>query len=141
VNAYLPKPFTTEELEAAPCVTAGNERASVLLDRRCIDEIRHIEQVAGRHDMLAGFIVTLERNLAGFPAAFSDYIARGDATGAQRAAHTLKGTCHQLGAQALGDLFAAIEHSAKDGDYAGAQRTFDGAAALIASSLEALKQA
>jgi HPt (histidine-containing phosphotransfer) domain-containing protein len=141
VNAYLPKPFTTEQLEAAPCVGAENERARVLLDRRCIDEIRHIEQVAGRHDMLAGFIVTLERNLAGFPAAFADYIARGDATGAQRAAHTLKGTCHQLGAQALGDLFAEIERSAKAGDYAAAKRTFDAAGSLISGSLEALKQA
>jgi HPt (histidine-containing phosphotransfer) domain-containing protein len=140
VNTYVPKPFTTE-LEAAPPVEAENQRAAVLLDRRCIDEIRHIEQVAGRHDMLAGFIVTLERNLAGFPAAFSEYLARGDTNGAQRAAHTLKGTCHQLGAQALGDLFGSIEHSAKAGDYAGAQRTFDGAAGLIASSLKALKQA
>jgi hypothetical protein len=53
----------------------------------------------------------------------------------------LKGTCHQLGAQALGDLFADIERSTKAGDYAEAKRKFDGGASLIAQSLEALKHA
>jgi two-component system sensor histidine kinase/response regulator len=112
-----------------------------LLDRGLIDEIRRIERATGRNDVLSAFVQKLESSLAGFGAAFSDYITRGDTTGAVRAAHTLKGTCHQLGAQALGDLFADIERSAKAGDYADAKRKFDGAASLIARSLEALKQA
>ena len=153
MNAFLPKPLTKEELEATlsaaadanpaaqPSAVAANERATVLLDRKCIDEIRHIEQAAGRDDVLSGFVRTLEGYLAGFGAAFSDYIARGDTKGAVRAAHTLKGTCHQLGAQALGDLFADIERSAQAGDYAEAKRRFDGGASLIAQSLEALKHA
>jgi HPt (histidine-containing phosphotransfer) domain-containing protein len=115
--------------------------ATLLLDRELIAEIRRIEHATGRDDVLSGFVRKLESNLAGFGAAFSDYIARGDTTGAVRAAHTLKGTCSQLGAQALGDLFADIERSAKAGDYAEAKRKFDGAASLIAQSLEALKQA
>jgi HPt (histidine-containing phosphotransfer) domain-containing protein len=115
--------------------------ATVLLDRELIAEIRRIEQATGRDDVLSGFVRKLEGNLAGFAAAFSDYIARGDTTGAVRAAHTLKGTCLQLGARALGDLFAEIERSAKAGDYAEAKRKFDGGASLIAQSLEALKQA
>jgi HPt (histidine-containing phosphotransfer) domain-containing protein len=115
--------------------------AILLLDRELIDQIRRIEHASGRDDVLSGFVRKLESNVAGFGAAFSDYIARGDATGAVRAAHTLKGTCHQLGAQALGDLFADIERSAKAGDYAEAKRKFDGGASLIAESLEALKQA
>ena len=81
------------------------------------------------------------RGITGFGAAFSDHLARGDTAGAVRAAHTLKGTCKQLGAQALGDLFGDIERSAKAGDYAGAQRTFDSGADLIAQSIEALKHA
>jgi HPt (histidine-containing phosphotransfer) domain-containing protein len=113
----------------------------VLLDRALIDEIRRIERATGRDDVLSGFVRELEGNLAGFGAAFSDYIARGDTTGAVRAAHTLKSTCHQLGARALGDLFADIERSAKAGDDAEAKRKFDGGASLIAQSLEALKQA
>ena len=115
--------------------------ATLLLDRALIDEIRRIERATGRDNLLSGFVRELEGNLAGFGAAFSDCIARGDATGAVRAAHTLKGTCHQLGAQALGDLFADIERSAKAGDYAEAKRKFESSAGLIAQSLEALKHA
>jgi histidine phosphotransfer protein HptB len=114
---------------------------TVLLDRKCIDEIRYIERAVGRDDVLSGFVRTLEGNLAGFTASFCDCIARGDTAGAARAAHTLKGACLQLGAQALGELFADIERNAKAGDYAEAKRRFDGGASLIAQSLQALKHA
>jgi HPt (histidine-containing phosphotransfer) domain-containing protein len=117
------------------------EHATLLLDRERIDEIRKIEQATGRNDVLSGFVTILERNLARFGVAFPDYIARGDAKAAKDAAHTLKGTCHQLGAQALGDLFADIERRVQAGDSAEAKRRFDGAAALIAQSLQALKHA
>jgi HPt (histidine-containing phosphotransfer) domain-containing protein len=119
----------------------ANEGASPLLDPQLIEEIRRIERATGRNDVLAGFVLKLEGTLAGFGAAFSDHIARGDTTGAVRAAHTLKGTCRQLGALALGDLFAEIEDSAKAGDYAEAKRKFEAGAGLIADSLEALKHA
>jgi HPt (histidine-containing phosphotransfer) domain-containing protein len=130
-----------EEAEEASSDAPADQRATTLLDRRCIEEIRHIERAVGRNDVLSGFIHMLERNVAGFRAAFSDCIARGDAKGATRAAHTIKGACLQLGAQALAELFAEIELSAKAGDYAEAKRTFDGGASLIAQSLQALKLA
>lgn len=123
-------------------MSASHELApDALLDRKCIEEIRFIEQKVGRNDLLAGFVVTLERNLAAFLTAFSAHVARGDTAGAARAAHTLKGACGQLGAQALGALFGEIERSAKAGDYAEAERKFVGSAGLIQRSLEALKQA
>ena len=130
-------------IETALSAAAANDQENevALLDRRCIDEIRFIEKASGRHDVFSGFVVTLERNLASFAASFGDCIARGDIAGATRAAHTLKGACHQLGAQALGDLFAEIERSAKTGDYAEAKRRFDGGGSLIARSLQALKLA
>ena len=112
-----------------------------MLDRQAIDEIRRIERATGRNDVFSGFIVRLEASLAGFGADFSDRAARGDAAGAVRAAHTLKGTCRQLGAQALGELFADIESVAKAGDFAEAKRRFDAGAGLIAQSIEALKRA
>jgi len=118
-----------------------DERAAQLLDRGLIDEIRKIEHASGQKDLFSGFVRKLEGFLAGFSADFSNLVARGDTAGAVRAAHTLKGTCRQLGALALGDLFAEIENSAKDGDYAEAKRKFDGSAVLIAQSIEALKQA
>ena len=91
--------------------------------------------------MLSGLVRRLEAHLAEFPGGFAACVARGDASGASRAAHTMQGSCRQLGAGALGDLFAAIESSARAGDYAEAQRRFDGGAELIAQSLEALKRA
>ena len=103
-----------------------------LLDRELVNEIKRLEQMTGR-DMLSVFVRRLEEQLAGFEAAFS-------ASGA-RAAHSLKGASRQLGASALGGLFADIELAAKSGDYAEAKRKFDGGADLIAQSLEALKRA
>jgi HPt (histidine-containing phosphotransfer) domain-containing protein len=120
---------------------ATDESAGVLLDRELIDQIRKIEEATGRNDVLSGFVVKLEGSLAGFGAAFSDCVARGDTAGAVRAAHTLKGTCRQLGAMALGDLFAEIERVAKAGDYEAAKRTFDEGARVVAQSLDALKHA
>jgi HPt (histidine-containing phosphotransfer) domain-containing protein len=112
-----------------------------LLDPELIDEIRRVERATGRNDVFSGFVRKLEGFLAGFAADFSACVARGDAAAAVRAAHTLKGTCRQLGAPALGELFAQVELSAKAGDYVEAKRKFDGGADLIAQSLEALKRA
>jgi HPt (histidine-containing phosphotransfer) domain-containing protein len=114
---------------------------ALLLDRRLVAELRRLGYAAGRADLFSAFVAKLEGSLAAFRAAFSNHIARGDITAAERAAHTLKGTCRQLGAQALGDLFAEIESSAKAGDYVAAARKFEGAADLIAQSLQALKNA
>jgi len=118
-----------------------NDSSTPLLDRELIDQIRKIEQATGRKDVLSGFVTKLENTLGGFGTAFTEQVARGDNAGAVRAAHTLKGTCRQLGALQLGDLFAEIEASAKAGDFAGAKRTFDAGAALVAQSLDALKKA
>ena len=112
-----------------------------LIDPALIEEIRRIERATGRNDVLSGFVQKLEASLAGFGAAFSAHVARRDTTGAVRAAHTLKGTCRQLGAPALGDLFAEVEEAAKAGDFAAAQRKFEAGATLVAQSLQALKTA
>ena len=114
---------------------------SRLVDPELIAQVRLIEKASGCNDLLTGFIKQLERGIARFGEAFSDCVAQGDVYGAERAAHTMNGTCRQLGAMALGDLFAEIERSTKAGDYAEAKRKFDGGATLIAQSIEALKQA
>ena len=113
----------------------------MLVDPQLIEEIRRVERATGRNDLLAGFVVKLEESIGAFGPAFSEFVARGDSKAAIRAAHTLKGTCRQLGAQALGGLFDEIETAAKAGDFAGARRKFDDGATLIAQSLEALKRA
>jgi len=115
--------------------------ASPLLDPKLIAEIKLVERSSGQKNVLSGLVSKLEAHLAAFPAGFAACVASGDANGAARAAHTMQGSCRQLGAGALGDLFATIEASAKAGDYAEAQRRFEGGAELIARSLEALKRA
>lgn len=114
---------------------------AVLIDPQLVEEIRQVERATGRTDLLSGFVAKLEESLAEFPATFADCVARGDDKAAVRAAHTLKGTCRQLGALALGDLFGEIESAAKVGDFVPAQRKFDEAAELIERSLQALKRA
>src|SRR5690242_8909588 len=123
-----------EPMETAEAVTA-------LLDAQAIEQIRVVERAIGRHDLFSELVTKLEGNLNGFGPAWLDLIARGDTVGATRAAHTLKGTCRQLGAAALGELFADIERAAKAGDYVAAKRKFDAGGTLIAQSLEALKSA
>lgn len=115
--------------------------SSLILDQDLVAEIRRIEQASGRDGIFSGCVSKLESNLGEFAESFSNFIAHGDTTGAARAAHTLKGSSRQLGAQALGDLFAEIEHWAKVGKYAEAQRAFAEGGDLIAESLQALKAA
>lgn len=119
----------------------ANEGAGPLLDRELVDQIKSIGHATGREDLLAGFVIKLEANIANFQKTFSDCMARGDNAGAGRAVHSLKGASRQLGARALGELFADIERSAKAGDYAEAQRIFEAGASLIAQTIEALKRA
>ena len=114
---------------------------SMILDTSLVAELRQIEAGTGHTGLFSGCVRRLEASVEGFRAAFADCIGRGDANGAARVAHTLKGASRQLGAQALGDLFADIERCANAGNYAEAQRTFDGGADLIAETLEALKRA
>ncbi len=114
---------------------------TLLIDQEPIEEIRRIERATGRNDVFSGFIRKLESMLDAFGPSFAECVARGDGASAVRAAHTLKGSSRQLGARALGDLFAEIEAAAKAADYAGAKRRFDESASLIAQSLEALRRA
>jgi HPt (histidine-containing phosphotransfer) domain-containing protein len=112
-----------------------------LLDGRLIEDIRRVEQATGREGLFSGFVTRLEEQLAAFGERFSACVAGGDSVGAVRAAHTLKGTCGQLGALALRELFSAIEASAKAGDYAEAKRKYDSSSGLIAESIDALRRA
>ena len=114
---------------------------SLILDRNLVADIRRIEQATGRNGIFSACVQKLEENLSEFGSAFAACVAKGDAGGAARAAHTLKGASRQLGAQALGDLFADIERSAKAGDYDQAHRTLEAGAELIADSIEALRNA
>ena len=111
-----------------------------IVDPELVAEIRRIEKATGRTDVFSGFVGKLANAIVGFEPEFSACVARGDATAAVRAAHTLKGTCRQLGAMAMGDLFAEIERIAKTGDFTAASLKFVEGAPLIAESLTALRR-
>ena len=112
-----------------------------LVDPELVAEIRRIEKATGRTDVFSGFVNKLEGNVGTFPREFSACLQRGDNAGAVRVAHTLKGTCRQLGAMAMGELFAEIERNGKAGDFDQAKRIFEAGAGLIAQSFEALRRA
>jgi HPt (histidine-containing phosphotransfer) domain-containing protein len=112
-----------------------------LVDPSLVAEIRRIEQATGRKDVFSGFVAKLQASVGAFPADFSACLARGEPAAAVRTAHTLKGTCRQLGALALGELFAEIERCAKEGDFPHALRLFEAGGALVAASFEALRSA
>ena len=112
-----------------------------LLDQSLVEEIKQVERATGKAGLFAGFVAKLEADLAAFGPTFADAIGRGDAAAAVRSAHKLKGACRQLGAAALGNLFADIESSAKAGDHDAAQRKFQDGTGLISRSLDALKRA
>src|SRR5260370_17411395 len=85
----IAKPPSRGSSSSSECYDAGmDERVSLLLDREYIDEIRHVERLTGRHGVLSGFVRTLEGNLAGFGAKFSDCIASADMARAPPAPHT-----------------------------------------------------
>ena len=112
----------------------------MLVDPELVAEIRRLERATGRNDIFLGFVRKLEADLQAFGTTFSGHVARGEAVGAVRPAHTLNGTCRQPGAMDLGELFAEIEAVAKTGDYAAAQSKYDTGATLIAQSREAVKR-
>ena len=112
-----------------------------LLDQSLVEEIRQVERATGKTGLFAGFVAKLEADLAAFGPDFTAAIGRGDAASAMRLAHKLKGACRQLGAAALGNLFADIEASTKAGDHDAAQRKFRDGTGLISRSLDALKRA
>jgi HPt (histidine-containing phosphotransfer) domain-containing protein len=130
-------------VRAGRCIS-GHQAMSengALLDPQFIEEIRQIERATGRTDVLVQFVTMLEEDLAAFVSAFPQHLARGDAAQAASAAHKMKGACRQLGAHALGELFAEVEATAKAGNVAEAGRRFEAGSSLIGRSIQALKQA
>ncbi len=65
-------------------------------------------------------------------------VAHGDLLGARQAAHTLKSSNANLGAQAASKLFAAIEVAARDGDAAAASAGMTSAEVELSRAISAL---
>jgi len=158
MNSFLGKPFTMNELqavlneaqrahgagvprEAPPAEAAADEPGSVeLLDRQRFEEVKSLTREAGP-DVLSGMVQNLQRDLEAFDAALAARLAQQDATGVARAAHSLKGSSHSLGAQALGNLFAELERLAKSGQLEAVAYHYQRGKPICADTLGALTQA
>jgi signal transduction histidine kinase/DNA-binding response OmpR family regulator/HPt (histidine-containing phosphotransfer) domain-containing protein len=157
MNGFLGKPFTMDDLETAlgeairarsgsrsdkvapPAAVTSGADVSVLLDRERFEEIKMLTDEAGP-DVFSGLVRGLEKDLNAFDAGVDGWIAQRDANGMSRAAHSLKGSSRSLGAQALGDLFAEIEKTAKTGDITEAHRIYTAGRKTGPDSILALSQ-
>lgn len=154
MDEFLGKPFTMDDLEVAlnqamrarggsraekvPALPAAPNVAQ-LLDRERYEEIKMLTDEAGA-DVFSGLVRGLEKDLNGFEAGLAGWLAQGDGQGLMRAAHSLKGSSHSLGAQALGDFFAGIEKLAKAGQLDEAARTYTEGKQVGPASILALGQ-
>ncbi len=159
MNAFLGKPYTMEELDIALRdalrargggeTAAGHDKASqpavpgqgasLLLDRERFETIRMLTDEAGP-DVFPGLVRSLKKDLDAFDAALSGWLSQRDATSVARAAHSLKGSSHSLGAQALGDLFAEIEQLSKAGQLDEAAHQYTESRKIGGDSILALQQ-
>ena len=157
MNGFLGKPFTLEDLDAtlsnAMRTRSGSRSDKVpplpvltpaagelqLLNRERYEEIKMLTDEAGP-EVFAGLVRGLEKDLNAFDSSVSGWIAQKDAANFTRAAHSLKGSSHSLGAQAVGNLFAEIEKAAKAGDIEAAARHYTEGKAICAASIVALNK-
>jgi CheY-like chemotaxis protein/HPt (histidine-containing phosphotransfer) domain-containing protein len=160
MNAFLGKPYTMADLDSAlrDAVRARNgvgaaaaetnnavqaaapgQNASLLLDRERFEAIKLLTDEAGP-DIFIGLVHNLEKDLDSFDTALSGWMSQRDAVGLARAAHSLKGASHSLGAQALGDLFAELEQLSKAGQLDEAAHQYAQNKQIGSKSILALKQ-
>jgi HPt (histidine-containing phosphotransfer) domain-containing protein len=83
-------------------------------------------RMIGDDEELLGEVAALaQTEIARQLAALKVALAAGDAPGASREAHTIKGTVATLGAQEVRDMAMVAEHAARDGDLDAARATMD----------------
>ena len=157
MDAFLGKPFTLEDLDAALAAATRDmlrarngsradkvaspspAAAALLLDRERFEEIKMLTDEAGP-EVFLGLVRGLEKDLQGFEATLDHWRVQNEVAECTRAAHSLKGSSQSLGAQAIGKLFAEVERLAKTGDIAAAQRQFLQGKAICVESIAALTQ-
>jgi CheY-like chemotaxis protein len=124
IDGLLAKPFTLETLAAAlkveplerPSESAEGERAAASAQRPALNLDRLALQLGGDAEavteVLRSFVEEGPRILARLREAF----AAGDARGAERAAHRLKGSLRWIAADAAAAHAEAVEGRARSGD-------------------------
>jgi HPt (histidine-containing phosphotransfer) domain-containing protein len=108
-----------------------DERVEEMIDLIC----------GGKHAALNRWIDYLEADLAKFEPLLSGAGTPEGNREIQGAAHSIKGTCLNIGAHALGDVFSGLEQEAKEGASAAALAArFAASRELGAQSIRALRE-
>jgi HPt (histidine-containing phosphotransfer) domain-containing protein len=111
MDDYITKPVALDRLAEALCRCRPVSR-EVVIDRGVLDQLR---EDLGETAALRQVIETFLDRTPGVLTALRDAAVRGDDGAVRRAAHTIKGTSSILGARALSEQCAEIEHLGREG--------------------------
>lgn len=90
-------------------------------DASVLDLEDALARVDGDHQLLAELAALFLDSCPAMQAAIEEALAHGDAKALQHAAHTLKGSVGNFGAQAAFDAALALEQMGRQGDLSGAE--------------------
>jgi HPt (histidine-containing phosphotransfer) domain-containing protein len=114
---------------SAPTQLIDHERAEEVIDLIC----------EGEHAAFGGWVDHLETDLAKFEALLPATDTMESNRGIQGAAHSIKGTCLNLGAIALGELFSLVEQDAKEGKLAALNQRYAESLTIKTESIRELR--
>ena len=108
--------------------------SSLIWDRAgMLERLMGDEELAGT--ILQGFLMDIPRQIE----ALQGYLDAGDAAGAERQAHTIKGASANMGGEALRALASELEQAGKAGDIESIKARMDGLAASFAELKQTMK--
>lgn len=125
MNDYITKPTQLEDLDAAlrraprktapsDSVTSGGTEDAILLDRSVVHGLRELRE-PGQPDPVAELIDLFLADAPNRLQALTGAVGDNDAGRIKAAAHALKGSAINLGAQRLAGCCAALESNAREG--------------------------
>jgi HPt (histidine-containing phosphotransfer) domain-containing protein len=121
---------TADDASASSIPLIDDERVEEMVDLIC----------GGKHAALARWIDHLETDVAKFEVLMSGANTVGELREIQGAAHSIKGTCLNIGATVLGSLYAKLEQDAKEGATAALKDNFAAARVVVVQSMQALRE-
>ncbi len=120
MDDYIAKPIRREDLQAAlqrsvqtATKTASNNAPIVRLNMEAIRELQSLREEGGA-DPLADVVAAFVEHSPRMIAEMQSYATLGRMDGLQRAAHSLKGSASNLGAEVLARLCGDLEKAAKE---------------------------
>ncbi len=124
-------PIPVTNSSTSPTALVDHERVAEVIDLVC----------EGEPGAFGKWIDYLVADLAKFQALLSGASTTESHRGIQSAAHSIKGTCLNLGAQALGELFSALEQEARECNSAALNQRYAANRDLETQSIQALRAA